>query len=96
MWHEQEQVYGAEKVWRQLRREQIPAARCTVERLMKALALRGVVRGGRFVVTTRPNDAVVMPDLGRPPFYGEPSEPALGVGLHLRRRPLTGLSTRHS
>lgn len=63
VWHEQEQVYGAEKVWRQLRREQIPAARCTVERLMKALALRGVVRGGRFVVTTRPNAAVVMPDL---------------------------------
>ena len=34
VWHEQEQVYGAEKVWRQLGREQIPAARCTVERLM--------------------------------------------------------------
>jgi putative transposase len=63
VWHEQEQVYGAEKVWRQLRREQIPAARCTVERLMKALKLRGVVRGGRWVVTTHPNDAVVMPDL---------------------------------
>jgi putative transposase len=63
VWHEQEQVYGAEKVWRQLGREQIPAARCTVERLMKALELRGVVRGGRVVVTTRPNDAVVMPDL---------------------------------
>jgi transposase InsO family protein len=63
VWHEQEQVYGAEKVWRQLGREQIPAARCTVERLMKALELRGVVRGGRFVVTTRPNDTVVMPDL---------------------------------
>jgi len=63
VWHEQEQVYGAEKVWRQLGREQIPAARCTVERLMKALELRGVVRGGRFVVTTRPNDTAVMPDL---------------------------------
>jgi transposase InsO family protein len=63
VWQEQEQVYGAEKVWRQLRREQIPAARCTVERLMKALGLRGIVRGGRFVVTTRPTDAVVMPDL---------------------------------
>jgi putative transposase len=63
VWHEQEQVYGAEKVWRQLRREQIPAARCTVERLMKALKLRGAVRGGRFVVTTRPHDTTVMPDL---------------------------------
>jgi putative transposase len=63
VWDEQEQVYGAEKVWRQLGREQIPAARCTVERLMKVLGLCGVVRGGRFVVTTRPHDAVVMPDL---------------------------------
>lgn len=60
---EQEQVYGAEKVWRQLRREEIPAARCTVERLMKVLAFRGVVRGGRFVITTRPHETVVMPDL---------------------------------
>ena len=56
VWHEQEQVYGAEKVWRQLRREQIPAARCTIERLMKVLTLRGVVRGGRFVSTTRADE----------------------------------------
>ena len=63
VWYEQEQVYGAEKVWRQLRREEIPAARCTVERLMKVLAFRGVVRGGRFVITTRPHETVVMPDL---------------------------------
>jgi len=39
------QVYGAEKVWKQLRREGQPAARCTVERLMRQLNLRGVVRG---------------------------------------------------
>ena len=45
VWHEQEQVYGAEKVWRQLGREQIPAARCTVERLMRATGLTGAVRG---------------------------------------------------
>ena len=63
VWHEHEQVYGAEKVWRQLRREAITAARCTVERLMKALGLRGVVRGGGFVVTTRPDDTAVVPDL---------------------------------
>lgn len=38
-------VYGARKLWRQLRREGVPAARCTVERLMHAAGLVGVVRG---------------------------------------------------
>lgn len=63
MWHEQVQVYGAEKIWRQLDREQIAAARCTVERLVKGLGLRGVVRGGGFVVTTRPDETARVPDL---------------------------------
>lgn len=39
------QVYGAEKVWRQLGREGVSVARCTVERLMRKLGLRGVMRG---------------------------------------------------
>ena len=39
-------VYGARKVWQQLHREGIEVARCTVERLMRADGLRGVVRGG--------------------------------------------------
>ena len=38
-------VYGARKLWRQLRREGVPAARCTVERLMHATGLTGAVRG---------------------------------------------------
>jgi putative transposase len=38
-------VYGARKVWRQLHREGMPVARCTVERLMRANGLAGVVRG---------------------------------------------------
>ncbi len=38
-------VYGARKVWRQLGREGITVARCTVERLMRRLGLRGAVRG---------------------------------------------------
>jgi putative transposase len=38
-------VYGARKLWRQLHREGIPVARCTVERLMRREGLRGVVRG---------------------------------------------------
>ena len=39
------EVYGARKVWRQLNREGIAVARCTVERLMAGLGLQGVIRG---------------------------------------------------
>ena len=38
-------VYGVRKVWRQLKREGFDVARCTVERLMRAMGLRGVIRG---------------------------------------------------
>jgi putative transposase len=38
-------VYGARKVWRQLAREGVVVARCTVERLMRRIGLRGAVRG---------------------------------------------------
>jgi transposase InsO family protein len=41
------QVYGARKIWRQLRREGILVARCTVERLMRVIGIAGVVRGRR-------------------------------------------------
>ena len=52
MWEENFRVYGVRKVWRQLRREGIVAARCTVGRLMRELGLRGVVRGRRVKTTT--------------------------------------------
>ena len=38
-------VYGVRKVWRQLKREKLDVARCTVERLMKEMGLQGVIRG---------------------------------------------------
>ena len=38
-------VYGARKVWLALNRDGIPVARCTVERLMRQLGLRGAIRG---------------------------------------------------
>src|SRR5437667_2483978 len=38
-------VYGARKVWRQLNREGIEVASCTIERLMRELGLEGVRRG---------------------------------------------------
>jgi transposase InsO family protein len=54
-------VYGAEKVWRQLEREGIAAARCTVERLMREMGLRGTVRGRAFTRTTEADDAAARP-----------------------------------
>jgi transposase InsO family protein len=53
--------YGAEKVWRQLRREGIDVARCTVERLMRKMGLSGVVRGRAFKVTTQPAEDAQRP-----------------------------------
>src|SRR4029453_738702 len=59
--HEQNYgVYGARKVWLQLGREGIQVARCTVERLMKADGLRGVVRGAK-IKTTKPDPKVARP-----------------------------------
>jgi len=44
-------VYGTRKVWRQLGREEVIAARCTVERLMHSMGLSGVVRGRKYRTT---------------------------------------------
>jgi putative transposase len=60
VWHANMQVYGADKVWRQLNREGIQVARCTVERLMKQRGLEGV-RRGKVVRTTVPDHAVPCP-----------------------------------
>ncbi len=60
VWDANLQVYGAEKVWRQLNREGVEVARCTVERLMKRLGLEGV-RRGKVVRTTVPDRAVPCP-----------------------------------
>ena len=53
-------VYGARKVWRQLRREGFEVARCTVERLMRAMGLQGAVRGKK-IRTTVPDPAQPCP-----------------------------------
>jgi putative transposase len=53
VWDENFQVYGPRKVWRHLtRREGLRVARCTVERLMRRIGLRGAVRGRAFCITT--------------------------------------------
>jgi putative transposase len=64
VWDEHQQVYGPRKVWRQMRREGHTIARCTVQRLMKAMGLAGAVRGRAWVTTTQAGgDAGRLPDL---------------------------------
>ena len=60
VWHANMQVYGAEKVWKQMNREDIAVARCTVERLMRRLGLEGV-RRGKTVRTTTPDTSAPCP-----------------------------------
>jgi transposase InsO family protein len=51
-------VYGSRKVWKQLQREGFPVARCTIERLMRVLGLRGAARGQvKLTTVSRPGDA---------------------------------------
>jgi putative transposase len=60
VYDENYQVYGVRKVWRQLGREGIAVARCTVARLMRTMGLQGVVRG-KTVRTTISNAAAPCP-----------------------------------
>lgn len=60
IWLANREVYGADKVWRQMHREGQPVARCTVERLMRAMGLQGVVRGKK-VRTTQSEPAIPTP-----------------------------------
>lgn len=60
VWQDNFQVYGARKVWRQLLREGIGVARCTVERLMKKLEIQGA-RRGRKCWTTVADDSLYRP-----------------------------------
>jgi putative transposase len=61
-------VYGARKLWRQLRREGVPVARCTVERLMGELGLSGVVRGKARRTTVSDDTAQRPADLVKRDF----------------------------
>ena len=64
VFHDNHEVYGPRKVWLQLNREQIPVARCTVERLMRGDGLVGARRGSKKRTTIadpaakRPDDLV--------------------------------------
>ena len=61
VWDDNFQVYGPRKVWRELRRAGVKVARCTVERLMRALGLVGAVRGRAWVTTTQSQPALDRP-----------------------------------
>ncbi len=60
MFEENLRVYGVRKVWRQLRREGVQVARCTVARLMRDMGLAGVIRG-KPVRTTMSDKAAPCP-----------------------------------
>jgi len=60
VWQADLQVYGADKVWRQMNRESVVVARCTVGRLMRRQGLRGVMRG-KVVRTTVSDSEAACP-----------------------------------
>jgi len=60
VWTENFGVYGVRKVWRQLGREGVGVARCTVARLMRQMGLQGIVRG-KTMRTTLSDKAVPCP-----------------------------------
>jgi putative transposase len=108
VWDDNYQVYGVRKAWHQMKREGFTLARCTVDRLMKQLGIRGAVRG-KVVKTTVPDTSVPCPrDIGvfrRKSAFGKPSVPstcaehAVGQRLHLcvhvARLYLCGICHRH-
>ena len=71
-------VYGADKVWTQLNRENIRVARCTVERLMRHMGLCGARRGKAFTVTT-------TSDIRRHTERAKPNPPPIGTRLELHQ-----------
>ena len=61
IYEENYSVYGAQKIWRQCKREGIAVARCTIERLMRAMGIQGKRRGTKKVRTTIPDDLAMRP-----------------------------------
>jgi transposase InsO family protein len=63
VYDEHHQVYGPRKVWKQLRRERVRVARCTVRRVMGAMGLAGAVRGRAWITTTHTGEGGRPADL---------------------------------
>ena len=72
MWDANLQVYGPRKVWKVLRRQGVPVARCTVQRLMREMGLVGAVRGRAWTTTTMSHTTATRPpDLVERSFVAE-------------------------
>lgn len=61
VWKANFKVYGADKIWTQLNREGIEVARCTVERLMRQMGIRGATRGRKVFTTVPAEDGSERP-----------------------------------
>ena len=71
VWQTNMQVYGADKVWQQLAREGVTVARCTVERLMSSMGLRGVMCGKVVRITVSDAKAPCPLDRVNRQFHAE-------------------------
>ncbi len=82
-------VYGARKVWRQLNREGIVVARCTVQRLMRELGLQGA-RRGKVKRTTTPDEQATRPaDLVNRDFLADRPNQLWVADIERHEAPLT-------
>src|SRR5206468_11092741 len=86
-------VYGARKLWRQLRRQGTLVARCTVERLMRELGLAGVVRGRHHRTTVSDEVSPCPADLVERDFRAAVPNRLWGRRSYLRAH-LVGLCLR--
>ena len=86
-------VYGAGKVWRQLHRQGVTVARCTVERLMRDLGLCGVVRGKRQRTTVTDVNAARPRRSGGSPVHCHGAEPPMDRRHHVHTH-LVGFRVR--
>ncbi len=83
VWRENLCAYGTRKVWRQLLREGFFVGRCTVERLMRAMGIQGVVRGRKFKTTIADESAARPADLVKRNFQAIlPCEGKLTMAPH--------------
>jgi putative transposase len=85
VFHDNFQVYGVRKVWRQLRRENHAVARCTVNRLMRDMGLQGAIRGKPVRTTIRDKGTTMPPGPRQSSVQSAPPECAMGLRLYLRR-----------